>query len=132
MDPADRGLFGHLSASENTVVALTNYFLVCFIFFFFFLRWDYQHVLFIHLKEFVTLICAFFAKINLKLRCLTGFARSNGRKDEGMRVLPMYSPSDKSNFRTTEQLSFAIWTSEMAAASRGAEPTSIRWKRKGR
>lgn len=68
MDPADRGLFGHLSASENTVVALTNYFLVCFIFFFFFLRWDYQHVLLIHLKEFVALICAFFWKDKLETK----------------------------------------------------------------
>uniref|UniRef100_A0A8B9VMA7 AF4/FMR2 C-terminal homology domain-containing protein n=1 Tax=Anas zonorhyncha TaxID=75864 RepID=A0A8B9VMA7_9AVES len=54
-----------------------------FYLFFFFVRWDFQHALLIHLKEFVALIFAFFAKINLKLRCLTGFARSNGRKDEG-------------------------------------------------
>lgn len=51
---------------------------------------------------------------------------------ESMRVLPVYSPSDTSKFRMTEELSFAFGTSEMAAASSGAEPTSIRWKRKGR
>lgn len=81
MYPADRRLFGDLSASENTIVALTNKQFSGL--FYFFVRWDYQHALLIHVKEFVALICAFFAKINLKLRCLTGFERSNSRKYEG-------------------------------------------------